>query len=385
MRFNFNDPPTVDEASGRLVEGHGRIEALQRLKKSGGKPPERITLRADGEWLVPIVRGVSFANEAEAEAYLLASNRLVELGGWETPDLAEMLERARPNLDGLGWGSREVDKILREANPAEIVEDEAPEPPTVPITKPNDLWILGEHRLLCGDSTKSEDVARLMGGARAGLMNTDPPYGVSYANDQRPNPGVAKPRVANDSLTGSDFQGFLESCFRGAVSHALTPTAAWYLWHAQIPEFFAAVYSFIKFHRQIIWVKPVLLLGRGQYHWKHEPCFMGWVEGHRPPDHGEGGGERTQTTIWEIGSVTQAERKTFDHATPKPVGLFEIPIVKHLNRGEVCFEPFSGSGPQIIAAEQLERKCYGIELEPKYCDVIVQRWENFTGGKAKRG
>ncbi len=112
---------------------------------------------------------------------------------------------------------------------------------------------------------------------------------------------------------------------------------------------------------------------------------MGWVEGHRPPDHGEGGGERTQTTIWEIGSVTQAERKTFDHATPKPVGLFEIPIVKHLNRGEVCFEPFSGSGPQIIAAEQLERKCYGIELEPKYCDVIVQRWENFTGGKAKRG
>jgi DNA modification methylase len=148
--------------------------------------------------------------------------------------------------------------------------------------------------------------------------------------------------------------------------------------------FAAAAAANVILHRQIIWVKPVLLLGRGQYHWKHEPCFMGWVEGNRPPDYGEGEGERTQTTVWEIGTVTQAERKELNHSTPKPVGLFEIPIVKHLKRGEVCYEPFAGSGPQFIAAEQLNRRCYGIEISPQYCDVIVNRWQDYTGKKAQR-
>ena len=111
---------------------------------------------------------------------------------------------------------------------------------------------------------------------------------------------------------------------------------------------------------------------------------MGWVKGNQPPDYGEGNGGRTQTTVWEIGTVTQAERKEFNHATPKPVKLFEIPIVKHTKKGEICYEPFSGSGPQIIAAEQLGRRCYGMEISPQYCDVIVKRWENLTGKKAVR-
>ncbi len=247
------------------------------------------------------------------------------------------------------------------------------------------LILKSRHRLLCGDSTKAEDVGRLMAGEKAGLMNTDPPYGVAYTNDDRPNPGVAKPRVANDELADEKLQQFLESVFKAACSIALIDKAAWYLWHAHLTQGYfaaAAAAANVVLHRQIIWVKPVLLLGRGQYHWKHEPCFMGWVKGQQPPDYGLGNGERTQTTVWEIGTVSQAERKEFNHSTPKPVGLFTIPIVKHLKPGEICYEPFAGSGPQFIAAEQLGRRCFGMELSPAYCDVIVSRWERLSGKKA---
>src|SRR3990167_117417 len=214
-----------------------------------------------------------------------------------------------------------------------------------------DTGELGKHRLMCGDSTKTEDVVRLMGGAKAMLMNTDPPYGVSYANDDRPNPGVAKPRVAKDEFRDEELQRFLEAAFKVAVSSALLPNAAWYLWHAHLTQGFfaaAAAAADVLLHRQIIWVKPVLLLTRGQYHWKHEPCFMGWVRGKEPPDYGRGDGERDQTTVWEIGTVSQQDRKEFNHATPKPVELFTIPIAKHTKQGQVVYEPFAGSGPQIM-------------------------------------
>src|SRR5205814_7564558 len=143
-----------------------------------------------------------------------------------------------------------------------------------------------------------------------------------------------------DGLSDAKLQAFLESAFRTATATALKPDAAWYLWHAHLTQGFfaaaaaaAAAAANVVLHRQIIWVKPVLLLGRGQYHWKHEPCFMGWVKGNQPPDYGMGAGERTQTTTWEIGSVSHAERKEFDHSTPTPVQLFACPMVKHLRRG----------------------------------------------------
>ena len=261
-----------------------------------------------------------------------------------------------------------------------------PEPPVEAVTRTGDIWELGKHRLMCGDSTKTEDVVRLMGGAKAMLMNTDPPYGVSYANDDRPNPGVAKPRVAKDEFRDEELQRFLEAAFKVAVSSALLPNAAWYLWHAHLTQGFfaaAAAAADVLLHRQIIWVKPVLLLTRGQYHWKHEPCFMGWVRGKEPPDYGRGDGERDQTTVWEIGTVSQQERKEFNHATPKPVELFTIPIAKHTKQGQVVYEPFAGSGPQIMAAEKLGRCCYAMEIEPRYVDVSVKRWQNFTDKQAK--
>jgi DNA modification methylase len=193
--------------------------------------------------------------------------------------------------------------------------------------------------------------------------------------------------VAKDELRDAALQTFLESAFRAATAHALAENAAWYLWHAHLTQGFfaaaaAAAAANVVLHRQIIWVKPVLLLGRGHYHWKHEPCFMGWVEGHQPPDYGLGHGERTQTTVWEVAHVTQAERKEFNHSTPKPVALFTTPLAKHLRAGEACYEPFTGSGPQLIAAEQSGMRCFGVEIEPVYCQVTIDRWEAFTGQRA---
>lgn len=379
--------PIVVTEGGQIIAGNGTVEAARTLG-----------------WTH--VAATRFANVEQARAYALADNRTAELADWDIDLLKSQVdELAALDFDvaSLGFDTSDIDRIIRDMEhraaddrepPPEITEDEPPPPPKKAITKPGDLWLLGNHRLMCGDSTKAEDVARLMDGERAGLMNTDPPYGVAYANDDRPNPGVAKPRVAKprvakDELRDDALQAFLETAFGAAVSSALNLNAAWYLWHAHLTQGFfaaaaAAAAANVVLHRQIIWVKPVLLLTRGQYHWKHEPCFMGWVEGQQPPDYGAGNGERNQTTVWEIAGVQQAERKEFDHSTPKPVELFAIPIVKHLKPGEIAYEPFSGSGPQIIAAEQLGRRCFAMELEPQYVDVAVARWEKLTGQKAQR-
>jgi DNA modification methylase len=227
-----------------------------------------------------------------------------------------------------------------------------------------------------------------MAGERAGVMNTDPPYGISFDNAALGPTRKNYSAIKNDDLKDQNLQAFLEDVFRLAKAEALKINAAWYLWHAHLTQGYfsaaaaAAAAAAVVLHRQIIWVKPRLILGRGQYHWKHEPCFMGWVDKHQPPDYGLGNGERTQTTIWEIDGISGSERKEFNHASPKPTGIFSIPIVKHLKAGEIAYEPFAGSGPQFIAAEQNGVRCFGMELEPKFCDVIVKRWENFTGKRA---
>jgi DNA modification methylase len=373
-RFGQQKPVVCDSA--RVVRcGNGTLEAARAL----------------GRTVIAAV--ISDLTEAEATAYALADNRTGELSEWDDGKLAAALGSLPADLRGVaGWEGDDLRKALGEAGA--VVEDEPPAPLATAETVRGDLWVLGGHRLLCGDSTSAEDVSRVMNGERAALMNTDPPYGVTYANDDRPNPGVAKPRVAkprvaNDALVDEALQAFLEDAFRAAAAHALRPDAGWYLWHAHLTQGFfaaaaAAAAANVVLHRQIIWVKPVLLLTRGQYHWKHEPCFFGWVKGNQPPDYGRGDGERDQTTVWEIAGVEHADRREFNHSTPKPVGLFTIPIVKHTREGEIVYEPFSGSAPQIIAAEQLNRKCYAIEIEPRYVEVAVRRWQKLTGKKAER-
>lgn len=374
-RFGTVQPVIWNRQTGHVVGGHQRIKALQEMGDT-----ETDVVVVDLPEIEEKALNVALNNPAIAGEFTVDIHALIaELTG-ELPDLAAALRL--PDLSKL------MDDMLADLNQGtgNTDPDAVPVAPSVPITQRGDLWILGDHRLMCGDSALSGDVRQLMNGERAELMNTDPPYGVAYANEDRPNPGVAKPRVANDALSDESLQSFLESCFHAAAGEALAITAAWYLWHAHLTQgfFAAAAAADVVLHRQIIWVKPVLLLGRGHYHWKHEPCFMGWVRGHQPPDYGEGAGERTQTTVWEVGSVSHAERKEFNHATPKPVALFTVPLVKHTKPGAVCYEPFAGTGPQFIAAEQTSRKCYGMEISPVYCDVIVRRWEEYTGKIATR-
>ena len=353
-----------NERTGHLIDGHARKEAVD---------PETIVPVLIGNWTEEAERKILLTLDpitAMAEADGAVLRKLLEETAFQTDGLSGV-------LDGL-WAEL---RASEDAQPIPPEADDVPAPPKKATTKPGDLWLLGDHRLLCGDATKAKDVKRLMGKERAGLMNTDPPYGISFDNATLGPTRKDYKAIANDSLHDEALQQFLELAFRSAKDMSLKGDAAWYLWHAHLTQgfFAAAAAAAVILHRQIIWVKPVLVMGRGQYHWKHEPCFMGWVKGHPPPDYGLGNGERTQTTIWKIGGVTQAERREFDHATPKPAELFAIPIVKHLKPSEIAYEPFAGTGPQFIAAEQLNRRCFGIEIEPAYCDVIVRRWQKFTG------
>src|SRR3990167_526240 len=372
-KWGLVDPLIWNKRTGTLIGGHQRLKVL---RKRGIAAAECVVVD------LPLSR---------EKALNVALNNQKMAGEYDFTMLADLLQEidtgefSVPDLTGFSEADLEEIAAWTPTNDGEETQP-VPEPPVEAVTRTGDIWELGKHRLMCGDSTKTEDVVRLMGGAKAMLMNSDPPYGVSYANDDRPNPGVAKPRVAKDEFRDEELQRFLEAAFKVAVSSALLPNAAWYLWHAHLTQGFfaaAAAAADVLLHRQIIWVKPVLLLTRGQYHWKHEPCFMGWVRGKEPPDYGRGDGERDQTTVWEIGTVSQQERKEFNHATPKPVELFTIPIAKHTKQGQVVYEPFAGSGPQIMAAEKLGRCCYAMEIEPRYVDVSVKRWQNFTDKQAK--
>jgi DNA modification methylase len=358
--FGWRQPIVVD-AKDVVVAGHKRLLAAQKLGMT--------------EVPVHVAAGLT---EAQCKAYRLMDNRSNQNSEWDLELLQSEMSELVGQLDVAltGFEQAEIEQFLKP--PPLTDQDETPEEPETPVSKLGDLWILGKHRLLCGDSTDAGSVKRLMGDEKAGLMATDPPYGIDYDSAEIHEHGVSKTAIANDKRKDEELQAFLEKVFYTAKS-ALLPNAAWYLWHAMLTQgFFAAAAADVKLHRQIIWVKPVLVFGRGQYHWKHELCFFGWVKGKQPPNYAE----PNQTTVWEVGGVTQAERDKFGHSTPKPVELFRRPIMKHLKADEVCYDPFSGTGPQFIAAEMTGRRCMGLELDPKFVDVIVTRWERFTGAKA---
>lgn len=362
--------PIVVNAEGIILAGNGTYEAAKRL----------------GWDKIDVVR--SNLKGSDATGFAIADNRTAELAEWDDTALAETLRALQSeefDVEAAGWQEDEIDALLEKlasdlagSEPKEIVEDEVPEPPVDPITKPGDLWILGNHRLLCGDSTKAEDVALLMGGAKATICQTDPPYGIAYvSNAQTKGQAISHVEIENDELDGEKLQAFLESTIRAAVPF-LVDNCAFYLWHPMLTQgtfFAAAAAADILIHRQIIWCKPSLVFGRGDYHWQHELCFYGWRKGNRPAFYGE----RNQTTLWHIGRETSKE-----HPTAKPVAIWEPPFRNHTKEGEIAYEPFAGSGSQFIAAEQLGRKCYGMEISPQYCDVIVKRWENLTGQVAVR-
>jgi DNA modification methylase len=369
--FGFTNPVLID-ADGGLIAGHGRVMGARQI----------------GMAEVPCIR-LAHLTEAQRRAYVIADNRLALNAGWDEAMLAlEMRDLMDEGYDvGLtGFDMKEIDELLAglDATPeGQTDADATPALQAEAISKPGDVWLLGKHRIMCGDSTDAKAVALLMNGEKAMLMQTDPPYGIAYASEKIHAGGKKRADIENDELIdGAKLQEFLEACIRAALPH-LAKHVAFYLWHPMLTQgtFFAAAAAAaadILIHRQIIWAKPVLLLGRGDYHWKHELCFYGWVRGNRPPFYGP----RNQTTVWEIAGVKQGERADMNHPTPKPVALWMQPIDNHTKPGEVMYEPFSGSGSQIIAAEQTGRRCYAMELSPNYVDVAVRRWQQFTGKRA---
>ncbi len=389
-RFGIVEPVVFNRTTGRVVGGHQRIDAMIALGIREC-PVRYVDLEEAAEVVLNVAlnrTGADWRQDTLAALIRSMDETQRALTGFAQPEIDALLQDG--HLLGLYADQARDDLrafVASTAPPAAGPEEPAPEPPAVPVSRPGDTWLLGDHRLRCGDSTSEVDVAALMGNERASLMNTDPPYGISFDNAALGPTRNHYEAIANDELTDEKLQAFLEKAFRAALQFALAPNAAWYLWHAHLTQGYfaaaAATAAQVVLHRQIIWVKPRLILGRGQYHWRHEPCFMGWVKGQTPPDYGRGAGERDQTTVWEIDGVPVDERREFAHATPKPIALFEIPIVKHLRRGEVCYEPFAGSGPQILAAERHGRRCFAMELDPRYVDVGVRRWEKLTVRRAR--
>jgi DNA modification methylase len=353
------------DATGGIIAGHGRVMAARSL----------------GAAEVPCIR-LGHLTEAQRRAYVIADNKLAENAGWDEEMLGlELRELMAGGYDvGLtGFTLPEIDELLADLDATKdgkTDRDATPPVQTVAVSRLGDVWVLGNHRIMCGDSTDSGSVALLMNGGKAALMQTDPPYGIAYVqNAKSKGQAGAHADIENDDLDGAKLQAFLEATIKAALP-SLRPDCAFYLWHPMLTQgtfFAAAAAADVLIHRQIIWQKPSLVFGRGDYHWQHELCFYGWVRGNRPPFYGP----RNQTTLWAVGRETSK-----DHPTAKPVDLWLPPIANHTRAGELMYEPFSGSGSQIIAAEQTGRRCYAMELSPQYVDVAVRRWQQFTGKRA---
>ena len=353
--------PVLVSAEGEVIAGHGRILAAGEL----GLPE------------VPVII-LDHLSEAQRRAYRIADNKLTELGGWDDALLAQELHAL--NGDGFdlsltGLDEAELDRLmgeLRDEAEGAAGEDEVPEPPVDPVTRPGDLWVLGRHRLLCGDATVAADVERLLSGAVPHLMITDPPFGVNYDPSWRKEAGVSTTsrtgKVANDDR--ADWREAW-SLFPGDVA---------YVWHAGVHASTVADSldcAGFGIRSQIIWAKPRLVLSRGHYHWQHEPCWYAVREGAT----GHWQGARDQTTIWMIGNGDQGEDDATVHGTQKPVECMRRPLLNNSATGSSVYEPFSGSGTTIIAAETTGRSCFAMELDPRYCDVAVERWQTFTGAR----
>lgn len=366
-RFGQQTPIVVD-AKGTVRAGNGRLAAARKL----------------GWTHIDIVR--SALAGTELVAYAIADNRTAELATWDEVPLAKMLEELRKEdlLDGVGFEPLEIDELLEEHDLFEkpAVEDVPPEPiPETPVTREGDLWLLGDHRLLCGDSTNAEHMARLMNGETAALLATDPPYLVDYQGGNHPQSWSNKPDVKDknwddyhDPQSGLEF---FTAWLRVALAHCREDVPV-YQWHATrrkmlVEQAWRA--NGLLAHQTLIWVKARPVLTRCHFMWAHEPCFYGWREGHMP----ERKPESNARTVWEIDQ--QGEDHGL-HTTMKPVELFRRPIAWHTLRGEICLEPFSGSGTQLIAAEEQGRRCFAMEVSPAYADVAVKRWEKATGKHA---
>mgnify|MGYP003101140165 FL=1 len=349
--FGFINPVIIDREFN-VIAGHGRIMAAKE----------------EGINEVPCVF-VDYLTEAQKKAYILADNRMAMDAGWDEELLKveiEALQAEDFDLSLTGFDESELAGFFDTSDDAKDddfdVDAELEKPP---VTKSGDLWLLGNHRLLCGDSTREESYTLLMNGKKANLVVTDPPYNVNYQ-------GTAG-KIKNDNLENDKFYQFLFDAFTG-MEKAMADDASIYVFHADTEGLnFRKAFADAGFYLSgtCIWKKQSLVLGRSPYQWQHEPCLFGWKKNGKHQWYSD----RKQTTIWEF----DKPKKNGDHPTMKPVPLIAYPIKNSSMSNCIVLDPFGGSGSTLIACEQINRICHTIELDEKYCDVIVKRYIEQVG------
>jgi site-specific DNA-methyltransferase (adenine-specific) len=355
--FGFTNPILIDESNG-LIAGHGRLLAARKLEL---------------EEVPSIV--LSGLSDAQKRAYVIADNQLALNAGWDIERLKLEIDHLKSvdfDIDLLGFDMDFIDSL----NPIDSTdgltdEDECGEPPVDPVTVLGDIWVMGKHRLVCGDSTSTDALGALCNGREVDMWLTDPPYNVAYE-------GKTKDAltIKNDSMADGDFRQFLRDCYVAADT-VMKAGAVFYIWHADSEgyNFRGAAYDAgWKVRQCLIWKKSTMVMGRQDYHWKHESCLYGWKDG-------SGhlwAADRKQTTILEFDKPA----RNGEHPTMKPVALFEYQMLNNTKGGDIVLDSFGGSGTTLIAAEKNGRVAYLMELDPKYCDVIIKRWQDFTGKEA---
>jgi len=353
--------PIVARSDGLVVDGHLRLKAARVL----------------GLDTVPVVLADELS-ETQIKAFRLLANQSANWAEWDelllSSELNELLAEDY-DLSLIGFDDAELEALLAgEVDPETASsegEDDVPEAPETPISRSGDLWLLGKHRLLCGDATVATDVELLLGDVKPQLMVTDPPYGVDYDPGWRNKAGAAATKRTGKVLN-DDRADWREAW-------ALFPGDVAYVWHGALHATTVAdslEASGFNIRSQIIWAKDRLVLSRGDYHWQHEPCLYAV----KKTGKGHWAGDRKQTTLWQIANKDQDVETV--HGTQKPVECMRRPILNNSSQGQAVYEPFMGSGTTLIAAETTGRVCYGIELNPAYVDVAVQRWQQFTGKHA---
>ena len=347
--FGFKQPVVIDD-NGEIIAGHTRLKAAKKL----------------GIKTVPCIVADDLTPE-QIKAYRLADNKTAELAEWD-------MELLPLELDDLQEFDMTLFGFEMPKGRAEAIEDDYEiSVPAEPRTKPGEIYQLGRHRLMCGDATSADCVQVLTGGAQMDMLLTDPPYNVAYTG--KTSDALT---IANDKQDADAFRAFLTDAFQ-AANNAMKPGAVFYIWHADSEglNFRAACAAAGFTVRQcLIWCKNTMVLGRQDYQWKHEPCLYGWKDG---AGH-LWASDRKQTTVLNFDRPARNK----EHPTMKPVKLFDYQIQNNTKGGDCVLDLFGGSGTTLIACEQNGRTAYLMELDPKYCDVIIHRWEKLTGEKAKR-
>lgn len=350
QEFGFNDPVAVWN-DNEIIEGHGRLIAAKEL----------------GYTEIPVIRLDSLTDE-QRKAYMLVHNKLTMNTGFDL----ELLNIELGSINDIDMTKFGFEFEMFSDDSSEVVEDDYNEElPEEPKSKLGDIYQLGRHRLMCGDSTDAEQVKVLTNGELVDMLLTDPPYNVAYEGKTKD-----KLKIKNDNMEDTAFRQFLCSAF-SAANEVMKAGAVYYIWHAGLEG-----YNFLgacrdigwKVREILIWNKNIMLLGRYDYQWKHEPCLYGWKDG---ASH-LWASDRKQTTVIDFNKPNKSDI----HPTMKPVGLFDYQIQNNTKGGDIVLDLFNGSGTTIIACEQNGRKAYCMELDPKYVDAAVDRWEKFTGQKA---